>query len=88
MKSAPEKRQILDCPAMATISVPVPTNPALDEVMSAYEQQSRLLDRAFSSVRCLGDFQVAVRSELLGAIDDVCTVRVAGGMGVPTFNRC
>jgi len=56
--------------------------------MSAYEQQSRLLDRAFSSVRCLGDFQVAVRSELLEAIDDVCAVRVAGGMGVPTFNRC
>jgi hypothetical protein len=56
--------------------------------MSAYEHQSRLLDAAFSSAQRLGALEVAVRSELLEAIDDVCTVRTGLGMGFPSVNRC
>ena len=88
MKSAPEKRQIVDCHLTPAVRAPMPTNPALDEVVSAYEQQSRLLEAAFSSARGLGALQVAVRSELLEAIDDVCTVRTASSTGFPALNRC
>ena len=88
MKSAPESRRIVDCPQSPAVCAPAPTNPALDDVMSAYEQQSRLLEAAFSSARCLGTLQVAVRSELLDAIDDSCTARTASGMGFPSVNRC
>ena len=88
MKSAPERRTIVDCPQSPAVSVPAPTNPALDEAMSAYEHQSRLLDAAFSSAQRLGALEVAVRSELLEAIDDVCRVRTGLGMGFPSVNRC
>jgi len=88
MKSAPERRTIVDCPGTPAVRAPAPINPALDEAMSAYEQQSRLLEVAFASAQCLGALQVAVRSELLEAIDDLCSVRKASSLGFPSVNRC
>jgi hypothetical protein len=88
MNSAPERRRIVDCPVTVTARDPAPGNPALNEVRFAYEHQSRLLEAAFSSVRSLGDLEVAVRSELLEEIAEVCTVRGVSGMRLPTMNRC
>ncbi|HKO52310.1 MAG TPA: hypothetical protein VJV79_31595, partial [Polyangiaceae bacterium] len=85
---APQKRELVDCPATVAVCGPAPNSPALDEVMSAYERQSRLLDAAFSSVGRFGELQLAVRSELLEALDEVCMVRAGFGMGLPSVNRC
>jgi hypothetical protein len=88
MYSAPEKRRVAACLAPVTATAAAPTNPALDELITVYEQQSRLLDAALSSARSLGDVPVAVRAELLEAIDEACTVRAALCTTLPSVNRC
>ena len=88
MKSAPEKRQIVDCAMAVTVRAPALSNAALEQVISTYEHQSRLLDIAFSSVRGLGDLQVAVRSELLETIDEVCSARAPARASLHSVNRC
>jgi hypothetical protein len=88
MKSGPEKRQIVDSAVAVSACAPAPTNPALDELASAYEAQSRSLQAALSLARSRGELQVAVRSELLQAIDEACTVLVISSTRFPSVNRC
>lgn len=88
MNPAPARTQKENNRSSTVPTGPLLTNPALDQAIATFETQSRELDASFKLASNQTDLQLAVRSELLEAIDRACTPRVPARPTLFGMTRC
>ena len=87
MKPAPE-RTLNQSRAVHTAPRVALSNSVLDEMAATFEKQTRQFDAAFKSATEFADVQVAVRSDLLEAIDRACSHRASTSTQLLALTRC